>query len=58
MYVGMYFTSMYARMSDKLECSGIQRGALRRRPIAQGLRIFPLFPYAAPVTCAAPAVTA
>ena len=56
MYVGMYFTSMYARMSDKLECSGIQRGVLR--PIAQGLRIFPLFPYAAPVTCAAPAVTA
>ena len=49
MYVGMYFTSMYARMSDKLECSGIQRGALRRRSIAQGLRIFPLFPSTAPV---------
>ena len=26
MYVGMYFTGMYARMSDKLECSGKQRG--------------------------------
>ena len=42
MYVGMYFTSMYARMSDKL-CSGIHRRDARWS-IAQGLRIFPLFP--------------